>query len=338
MPSQNRRRNSTYNRQRQPGRRPRKKSVFSKVSFWIFICAVIIVIVLIVKGCDTGKIEADAPPSAESLAPPVVTESEETQNTSDMNNAPIPVMGNNAGVAGNNAGGTGNNAGGAGNNAGGAGNNAGGTGNNTGGTGAGSAGTNNAGNQAQNPATVRTPKDNYYNEYDLGAGNYVIGTDLPAGTVDFTAISGTGSISASNGTLSVPMFGNEEGYTPTVENMNLYSGAKLSVSGSLRMRVSYVSEPEELSKKPSQDENGKELSEGTYTSGKDFTAGTYDFSIVSGYGTVTSSNAKSGDGIDEMMGLADEGGNYSQNVKGISLPDGTTLTVEGCTVKIAKHN
>ncbi len=330
MPNQNKRRNGSYNRQRQPQRR-RRRSVFSKVSFWIFICAVIIVIVLIVKGCDTGKIEADAPPSAESLAPPVVTESEETQNTSDMNNAPIPVMGNNAGGAGNNAGNAGNNAGDAGNNAGS-------TGNNAGGTGAGSAGTNNAGNQPQNPATVRTPKDNYYKEYDLGAGNYVIGTDLPAGTVDFTAISGTGRISASNGTLYVPMFGNEDGYTPTVENMNLYSGAKLSVSGSLRMRVSYVSEPEELSKKPSQDGNGKELSEGTYTSGKDFTAGTYDFSIVSGYGTVTSSNAKSGDGIDEMMGLADEGGNYSQNVKGISLPDGTTLTVEGCTVKITKHN
>lgn len=329
MPTQNRRRNGSYNRQRQPQRRsaPRRRrtSVFSKVSFWIFICAVIIVIVLIVKGCDTGKIEADATPSEESLAPPVVTGSDETQDTSGGNSAPIPAAGNNSGGTGtNNAGGTGaNNAGGAGaNNEGGAGSN------NAGGNGA----------QAQNPAAVKTPKDNYYKEYDLGAGNYVIGTDLPAGTVDFTAISGTGSISASNGTLSVPTFGTEEGYKATVENMNLYSGAELSVTGSVRIRVSYVSEPEELSPKPPQGGSGKELSAGTYTAGKDFTAGTYDFSIVSGYGTVTSSNAQSGDGIDEMMGLADEGGNYSQSVKGISLPDGTTLTVEGCTVKITKRN
>ena len=312
MSSQNRRNNS-YNRQRQPQRRRagngRKKSIFSSVGFWIFVCAVIIIIVLAVKGCDTGKIEADAVPSAESLAPSVNTSAEETQKPDSQNSAaPIPVTGEGPNSTVNNSNGTAQG---------------------------------NTSSQTQstpNTATVKTPKDNYYKEYDLGAGNYVIGTDLPAGTVDFTAISGTGSISTSNGTLSIPTFGTEEGYTGTVENMVLYSDTKMTVTGSLRMRVSYVSQPEEISETSSQSGSEKELAAGTYTSGKDFTAGTYDFSIVSGYGTVTSSNASSGDGIDEMMGLADEGGNYSQSVKGISLPDGTTLTVEGCTVKITKRN
>ena len=312
MPSQNRRNNS-YNRQRQPQRRrggnSRKKSIFSSVGFWIFVCAVIIIIVLAVKGCDTGKIEADAVPSAESLAPSVNTSADETQKPDSQNSAsPIPVTGDNPNPTVNNSNGTAQ----------------GNTGSQT--------------HNTPNTVTVKTPKDNYYKEYDLGAGNYVIGTDLPAGTVDFTAISGTGSISTSNGTLSIPTFGTEDGYTGTVENMVLYSGTKMTVTGSLRMRVSYVSQPEEISETSSQSGSEKELAAGTYTSGKDFTAGTYDFSIVSGYGTVTSSNASSGDGIDEMMGLADEGGNYSQSVKGISLPDGTTLTVEGCTVKITKRN
>lgn len=307
---------------RSPQRRRRQvRPIYTKLGFWIFICALIIVVVLIAKGCDTGKIDADVTPSAESLAPSAEQDSGSSQSPSQGgstgNTNPVsPSSGDTSSPSQDES---------------------------ESDTGAGS-GQNNQSTQPSEPSSQQSepetsaPQTNYFEVHDIGAGVYLIGTDIPAGTVDLTTVSGVGSISTSNGSLSIPTFGNAESYTKTAENIVLYSGTNITVTGGLTLRISYVTKPEISTAPPSQSNTGYTFSAGTYTAGDDFESGTYDFSIVAGYGTVTSSNAEAGGGIDEMMGLADSGGNYSQNVSGISLPSGTVLTINGCTVKITKRN
>lgn len=82
-----------------------------------------------------------------------------------------------------------------------------------------------------------------------------------------------------------------------------------------------------------------DLGSGIYTSGIDFPAGKYDITAVSGGGNVTSSNAFSG-GINAIMGTAEKNKEtgidmYEQEYSNIDLPDGTTLSLSGVTVKIA---
>lgn len=302
--AQNTRQRTSGGQRSARSRRRVNRPIYTKLGFWIAVCALIIVIVLIVKGCDTGNIDADKIPSAESLAPSSETPS---QAHSEAPSQP---------------------------------------------TGATGTGTPTSANQPTAPTqepsqnTVQptsgtnptTPNTNYYEEHEINAGVYLIGADIPAGTVDLTAMSGTGSISVSNGSFNNPTFGIADSYTRSSEKIVLGSGTSITVTGSLILRISYLTKPEIGASQTSSGNKSYTFSSGSYTAGDDFESGTYDFAIVSGYGTVTSSNAETGEGIDEMMGAADNGGNYAQKVSGISLPAGTVLTVNGCTVTITKRN
>ena len=77
----------------------------------------------------------------------------------------------------------------------------------------------------------------------------------------------------------------------------------------------------------------QEFSSGNYTAGIDFPAGKYDIVAVSGGGTVSSSDG----GINAVMGTEDKNelmDMYEQEYKNIDLPDGTTLTISGVTVRL----
>ncbi len=322
-PAQNSRRRTSGGQRNSHNRRKVNRPIYTKLGFWIAVCALIIVIVLIVKGCDTGNIDADKIPSAESLAPSVEPSSPEqgsdagaqpggttgTDSPSSANQPSTPAQEPSQSPAQPTP-----------------------------------DESQNAPEPSQSPVQPTpdvkptTPNTNYYEEHEINAGVYLIGADIPSGTADLTAMSGTGSISTSNGSLQNPTFGTANSYTKYSENIVLSSGTSITVTGSLILRISYLTKPEIGASQTSSGDTVYTLTPGTHIAGDDFESGTYDFAIVSGYGTVTSSNAETGGGIDEMMGPADNGGNYAQKVNSISLPAGTVVTVTGCTVTITKRN
>ena len=80
----------------------------------------------------------------------------------------------------------------------------------------------------------------------------------------------------------------------------------------------------------------QEFSSGNYPAGIDFPAGKYDIVAVSGGGNVSSSNAFDG-GINAVMGTEDKNelmDMYEQEYSNIDLPDGTTLSISGVTVRL----
>lgn len=79
-----------------------------------------------------------------------------------------------------------------------------------------------------------------------------------------------------------------------------------------------------------------ELSNGNYVAGTDFEAGTYTITAVSGNGNVHSSNMFSG-GLNAIMGTNNDGF-YELEYKNIKLPVGTTLTIDGVTVRLTPSN
>lgn len=70
------------------------------------------------------------------------------------------------------------------------------------------------------------------------------------------------------------------------------------------------------------------LSAGYYTAGVDIPAGKCDVVAVSGTGNLSSSNLWSG-GINEMFGVDDGSGFYTESFKGLELPEDATLEVSG---------
>lgn len=76
------------------------------------------------------------------------------------------------------------------------------------------------------------------------------------------------------------------------------------------------------------------LSAGHYVAGVDIPVGKCDVVAVSGTGNLSSSNMFSG-GINEMFGIDDGTGWYTEAFNGLKLPKSTTLTVQGpLTIKI----
>jgi hypothetical protein len=77
-----------------------------------------------------------------------------------------------------------------------------------------------------------------------------------------------------------------------------------------------------------------ELSNGNYTSGKNFDAGIYNIEVVKGNGNVSSDNMFDG-GINAVMGTKDDE-MYQKEYKNIKLPKGTELKIYNVTIKLTK--
>lgn len=92
-----------------------------------------------------------------------------------------------------------------------------------------------------------------------------------------------------------------------------------------------VAKEKEEHKAKLKEENSKTLSSGHFMSGKDFNAGTYNIEVVSGNGNVYSNNSKNS--INAIMGTGDNDV-FQKTFKNAELPFGTTLTVDGLTIKL----
>lgn len=169
--------------------------------------------------------------------------------------------------------------------------------------------------------------------YELGNGNYTAGIDLPIGKCNVYAVSGTGNVSSSNmfsGGMN-EMFGIDEGegwYTDSFNGLSMDKDVVLTVSGGVTIRLEYTDVKKGYSGRTYAEEEGFELSGGNYIAGEDFPAGTYRITASYGTGNLYSTNIFNG-GVNEMFGIDDGMGWYTDRIDNVELPDGEELQISG---------
>ena len=170
-------------------------------------------------------------------------------------------------------------------------------------------------------------------EYTLTAGNYTAGIDLPVGTCNLTAVSGTGNVSSSNmfnGGLN-EKFGIDDGngyYTSDFTGLKMEEKVELKISGDVTVQVSYTEVTGNMTGRSYDDAATVELGSGNYTAGTDFEPGVYTITAVSGTGNLSSSNMYDG-GVNEVFGVDDGSGLYVPEIKNVVLDENVTLTIGG---------
>ncbi len=170
-------------------------------------------------------------------------------------------------------------------------------------------------------------------EYTLTAGNYTAGVDIPAGRCNVIAVKGQGNVNSSNmfsGGMN-EVFGVNDGtdfYTEEFNGLKLPEGTVLTVGGSVTIQLSYNSIESGVSGRMYDEANAITLKTGNYQAGLDFPAGVYTVVAVSGSGNLSSDNMFDG-GLNEMFGIDDGYGWYTERFDNVELPEGTELSVSG---------
>lgn len=201
------------------------------------------------------------------------------------------------------------------------------------------------------PAPVsQTPQQNKKPEpisvsMKLSSGHYVSGTDFPPGKYDIVAVKGGGNVMSSNmyrGGINAIMGTkemNQQGldiYEQEYHNIDLPKGVTLSISGVTVELTCDKASGEPLTPRKQQITETVTLKNGHFVAGDDFPAGIYDIKAVAGGGNVMSDNMMNG-GINAILGTADMNDlidMYELEYKNISLPSGTTLSVDGVTITL----
>ncbi|WP_251900671.1 hypothetical protein [Lactococcus lactis] len=166
--------------------------------------------------------------------------------------------------------------------------------------------------------------------YNLSAGNYAVGTDIPVGVANITATSGQGNLMTESGSIN-EMFGIDDGdgmYTSSYNNAELKKGDVLELNSGLKITLNYSEVKSNINPWTYNDSAAKQLGTGTYTVGKDFPAGVYKIVAVSGSGNLSDSSGI----INEMFGVDDGSGMYNSQYNGAPFTDGDKLEVSGGVV------
>lgn len=188
------------------------------------------------------------------------------------------------------------------------------------------------------PPEETTPQvvEEHY-EVDLSAGYYTAGTDIPAGTYNLTATSGSGNVSSSNmysGGLNEIMGTPADEYnSESFNGLKLDNGVVLSLGGTVTLHL--VSENANVSgmvARSASDAAPIDLGAGNYTCGTDFPAGTYTIVATGGSGNVNSDNMFDG-GLNEILGTSNDGFSITR-FNNASFKEGNTLTISGTSVQL----
>lgn len=174
-------------------------------------------------------------------------------------------------------------------------------------------------------------------EIDLSAGNYTAGTDIPTGTYNLTATSGSGNVSSTNlynGGLNEIMANPVDEYSSDSFNgLKLDSGVILRISNTVTLHlVSENANVAGVTARSSDNATPIDLGAGNYTCGTDFPAGTYNIIATGGSGNVSSDNMYDG-GLNEIMGTTNDGYSITQFNNAI-FQDGNILTISGTTIQL----
>ena len=160
-------------------------------------------------------------------------------------------------------------------------------------------------------------------------GYYTVGTDIPAGTYNFSAVEGYGNVITTDGEINEIM---GESGSKTYNNAKLILGQVLSVSG---VKLEITSSNASGAALKQRNQSGlvtKQLSAGNYTVGTDFPAGTYDLSAVSGEGNVICNN-----GIiflNAVLSTEPETGLSTSTYKNVTFKAGNVLKISQVTISI----
>lgn len=166
----------------------------------------------------------------------------------------------------------------------------------------------------ENHESSKTYSDDYYDfvTYEISdsgesytdtlyAGYYTVGYDLPEGVYTMNLESGSGSVEINNDGQKIYMYeslGTDYGYE-TLENVRLYQGTQIIVSGGTELEVS--TENAQMAVAASKAENPLDPVSGTVevadhalVAGIDFPEGTYDIWCTDSFGVVSLTYGQSG--------------------------------------------
>lgn len=174
-------------------------------------------------------------------------------------------------------------------------------------------------------------------EIDLGAGNYIVGKDIPVGKYNLEAIKGGGNVSSGNifsdGINEIMGEEEDDLYIRTYNNLRLKEGQTLEISNDLVLHLDCKeADVQNMQARTIGDEKEIELKSGNYVSGEDFEPGYYTVICTGSSGNVSSSNMFDG-GMNEIMGKGNDGFTVNE-FKNANFPEGTELEISGTSVKL----
>lgn len=177
------------------------------------------------------------------------------------------------------------------------------------------------------PANSTPPATKAFNA-TLEPGYYEIGVDIPAGTYDFEIVSGNGNVTTTSGSVNLIM-GKQSGdmYQKTYKNAELNAGDSLFVQ-QCSIKIDTKAADMQIRKRDNSTAKEVNLSSGKYTAGKDFKAGYYDITLVSGSGNVICQDNE----LNAILGTEDQLG--VKTYKNVPFKDGNKLDIEGPKVKL----
>lgn len=188
-------------------------------------------------------------------------------------------------------------------------------------------------------ATVETEPAAEHYEIDLTAGNYIAGKDLPVGTYNITANSGSGNVSSSNmyagGLNEVIGTDPSDGISEQSFNgLQMDQDVVLSVGGNVSIHLTAENaEVSAMTPRAAADGTPVDLGAGNYTAGTDFPAGTYNIVATGSMGNVSSDNMYDG-GLNEILSTDNSDGMSISQFNNAQLPEGTVLTISGTTIQL----
>ncbi|MGI6094484.1 MAG: hypothetical protein ACOYBL_03530 [Lachnospiraceae bacterium] len=179
----------------------------------------------------------------------------------------------------------------------------------------------------------------------LTAGYYIVGADIPAGNYRAVVQKNQGSVYLEDDARGIYLgeylgdgaYGDD---VTEIEDLRLFPDARLNVSGGLEVELvsenAQISEMSPVQENPVTEVTG--LSEGVYTAGIDFPAGTYDLAAVEGYGNVDLKYIENdGDEYYQDCYYLDTNPNQTYDpvlIQHVVIPEGYFLNIEGLSIEL----
>ena len=161
----------------------------------------------------------------------------------------------------------------------------------------------------------------------LVSGFYEIGTDIPAGTYNFTIASGAGNVIDSDDDINLMMGSDTSMYQKDYKNAELKDGNTLQIR-QCSIKIASNDASTQLKKRDNSSAKAVKFSSGKYTCGKDFQPGYYDLKLVSGNGNVICTDNE----LNGMMG--DDASVYVKEYKNVHFEKDFKLDLEGPTIQM----
>lgn len=199
--------------------------------------------------------------------------------------------------------------------------------------------------------TDKIKENNKYTEAystTLYTGHYIVGTDIPVGTYNFSSKSGSGNLFSSDGKInaifdynnkSANEVGIENFGTEKLNNVYLEDGVILSVTGTQEISAGCSDGLLDDLKSRSQDNLDElEIGYGSYGASDNIPAGIYDIELIEGMGNIICGTDLN-NGINEIMGNASNEKDAGENVyitkfKNLIINEGDILEINDIKIKL----